>query len=156
VLRSFLIICLALTVIVSAVIIWVVFHRQRQPSPAANVQPTVVNFTFSANDEDDALLPEPFIRWSETDTLSWATKKVEPVRPDTIQGGPPSGEVIVKVIIDEKGHVIRAWAASGPAPFHDAAIVAARKWTFQPWNQHGVRLKVVGRMRFSFYPPPQV
>ncbi|HJZ67954.1 MAG TPA: tetratricopeptide repeat protein, partial [Blastocatellia bacterium] len=58
--------------------------------------------------------------------------------------------VVVEVTIDEEGNVISARAISGHPLLKDAAIDAARGWTFNQTLLQGVPVKVIGTITFRF------
>jgi len=61
-----------------------------------------------------------------------------------------TGQVQVKVIIDETGKVIFAEAQSGPEPLRDAAVEAAKRARFKPLVTNEVKLKFFGILTFDF------
>ena len=61
-----------------------------------------------------------------------------------------TGQVQVKVIVDETGKVIFAEAESGPEPLRDAAVEAARRARFKPLVVETERLKFFGILTFDF------
>ncbi|HUO16332.1 MAG TPA: energy transducer TonB [Verrucomicrobiae bacterium] len=60
------------------------------------------------------------------------------------------GEVIVEVIISQAGTVERARAISGDPILAQAALEAAKKWTFKPYIKNGRPAKVATRIPFDF------
>lgn len=61
-----------------------------------------------------------------------------------------SGTVVVMVMINETGKVIRACALSGPALLRDSAIGAALKARFTPTLLDGKAVKVRGTINYNF------
>ena len=61
-----------------------------------------------------------------------------------------SGEVQVKVIVDETGKVISAEAVFGPESLKQAAVDAAKRARFAPRVVDGVTVKVVGILTYDF------
>src|SRR5215469_330453 len=61
-----------------------------------------------------------------------ATKRIEPDYPAEARQRGVSGTVVVLVTIDEKGRVVSANPLSGPEMLREAAVKAARRWTFMP------------------------
>jgi len=60
------------------------------------------------------------------------------------------GEVIVKVDVSETGTVEKAEVISGDPILAQAALEAAKKWTFKPFIKNGKRVKVSTRLPFDF------
>jgi TonB family protein len=61
-----------------------------------------------------------------------------------------TGQVQVKVIVDETGKVIFAEAQSGPEPLRAAAVEAAKRARFKPLVTAEVKLKFFGILTFDF------
>jgi TonB family protein len=61
-----------------------------------------------------------------------------------------TGQVQVKVVVDETGAVISAEAQFGPEPLRAAAVEAARRARFKPLVVNEVRLKFFGILTFDF------
>lgn len=79
-----------------------------------------------------------------------ATRKVAPKYPSTAANAGIEGVVTVEVLVDEKGKVTQARALSGPAALRDAAVTAARQWTFAPARIQDQPAKTVGTISFNF------
>jgi TonB family protein len=103
---------------------------------------------------DDPLKPMPgppkIIRKSGGVLAASATRRVEPTYPRSAQAAHITGNVVVEIIIDEDGKVISAKALSGPDELQEAAVAAAKQWTFPRTALSGVPVKVVGTITFSF------
>jgi iron complex outermembrane receptor protein len=64
------------------------------------------------------------------------------------------GDVVLLLTIDADGHVSKVdVASSGGADLDEAAIIAARRWTFAPATRGGVALASRIRLPFHFAPP---
>jgi TonB family protein len=100
--------------------------------------------------------PEPskIIRRPGAALQLWATKRVKPVYPPQAKAAGIHGRVVVEVTIDETGKVISARAASGHPLLKDAAVEAARGWTFPPMTLHGKPIKVSDVINIIFRLPP--
>jgi TonB family protein len=61
-----------------------------------------------------------------------------------------SGQVKVRVIVDETGRVLSADVVSGPKPLWLAAIDAARKARFKPTLVGGTAVKITGILTYNF------
>jgi len=96
--------------------------------------------------------PEPpkIIRKSGGVLQGSATRRVEPAYPPLAKAAEVSGAVVVEVTVGEDGNVISARAISGHPLLKDAAVAAARQWTFTPTQLAGVPVKVIGTITFNF------
>ena len=73
-----------------------------------------------------------------------------PEYPEAARKANESGEVAVKILIDEAGNVVWAEASEGPASLRDAALSAAWKARFTPTRLMGQSVKVSGRIVYNF------
>ena len=79
-----------------------------------------------------------------------ALRKVQPPYPPIAKAAHASGAVQVQVTISEEGRVIEAAAISGHPLLREAAVNAARQWSFRPTMLSGVPVKVQGILTFNF------
>jgi protein TonB len=79
-----------------------------------------------------------------------AINRVQPAYPPIARAAHASGAVQVQVTISEDGRVIEAAVMNGHPLLRDAALQAARRWTFQPTELSGVPVKVQGILTFNF------
>ena len=79
-----------------------------------------------------------------------AIRKVQPPYPAIAKAARASGAVQVAVTISEEGRVISAEAVSGHPLLKEAAVSAARQWSFKPTELSGVPVKVQGILTFNF------
>lgn len=79
-----------------------------------------------------------------------AIRRAEPVYPISARRARITGAVVVEVLIDESGSVIRARAICGPDLLVNAAVEAARRWRFTPTTVSGSPVKVIGIIKFNF------
>jgi TonB family protein len=82
-----------------------------------------------------------------------ATKRVTPDYPGMARQVGAGGEVLVEVIIDEKGKVVSARPLSGHPLLRPAAVSAARLWKFTSANSTDRLKQVVGTITFRFKKP---
>lgn len=99
---------------------------------------------------DDKPGPPKIIRKSGGLLQQSAIKRVEPVYPPRALADGISGPVVVEITIDEDGNVIKARAFSGHVLLKEAALEAARGWTFVPTRLSDVPVKVIGTITFNF------
>jgi len=79
-----------------------------------------------------------------------ALKKVTPSYPEEARKARISGSVLVQVLISEEGQVISAEIKEGPEELREAALEAAKQWTFNPTIFEGRAVKVQGILTFNF------
>ncbi|RKZ30977.1 energy transducer TonB [bacterium] len=79
-------------------------------------------------------------------------EKVEPKYPDLARRGQVEGSVLVEVIIGYDGKVEKAKvvAAKPEGFFEDAALAAAKQWTFTPAKQRDKPVKVLYQIPVKF------
>jgi TonB family protein len=85
-----------------------------------------------------------------------AINRVDAVYPPQAIPARIFGTVSVEVAIDESGNVTSARALSGHPLLRDAAVDAARGWTFKPTILQGNPVKVLGMLTFTFNLPDYV
>lgn len=74
----------------------------------------------------------------------------DPIYPGEARKTHTSGQVKVRVIVDETGRVLSADVISGPKPLWLAAIDAARKARFKPTLVAGTAVKITGILTYNF------
>jgi tetratricopeptide (TPR) repeat protein len=74
----------------------------------------------------------------------------KPLYPDEARASRVAGEVVVQVVIDESGKVIRACAVHGPPLLMRASEVAAYHAVFSPTRLNGQPVKVTGVVTYNF------
>ena len=79
-----------------------------------------------------------------------AIRKTQPPYPAIAKAARAQGAVQVAVTISEEGRVISAEAVGGHPLLKEAAVQAARQWTFQPTELSGQPVKVQGILTFNF------
>jgi len=84
--------------------------------------------------------------------LNRAINKVNPAYPPNAKKMKATGTVEVEIAISEIGLVVEAKAISGHLALRDAAVVAARKWIFEPATLNGEPVRVKSVLTFVFAP----
>jgi TonB family protein len=79
------------------------------------------------------------------------TKRVAADYPDHAKRANIAGEVVVEVMVDEKGKVMTARALSGPAALRNPALLAARDWRFTPLDEGDDQSPSVCKIIFRFH-----
>lgn len=79
-----------------------------------------------------------------------AIKKVQPGYPREALAARATGAVQVAITVSEEGKVIEANAVSGHDLLREAAVNAARQWTFKQTEISGVPVRVQGILTFNF------
>ena len=85
-----------------------------------------------------------------------AINRVEAVYPPAALAARIFGTVSVEVTVDESGNVTSARALSGHPLLKEAAVEAARGWTFKPTLLQGKPIKVLGALTFTFKLPEHI
>jgi TonB family protein len=99
------------------------------------------------------ILPFPIIQGGVLDGK--AISKPQPVYPTVIAAKAPAGTVVVKIIVNETGKVVSAYAMSGHPLLQEAAMAAAFQAQFTPTRLSGQPVKVSGFITYNFVPPTQ-
>jgi len=79
-----------------------------------------------------------------------ATKRVEPLYPQTAKSIGVAGLVRVKLVIDESGSVANIVWTEGPMLLRQAAQDAVRQWKFRPVVVDGKPVRAAGYIDFGF------
>jgi len=85
-----------------------------------------------------------------------ASSLPKPVYPEAAKAVKASGEVRVKILVDESGNVISAEAISGHPLLRAAAVSAASSAKFSPTILSGNPVKVAGTISYNFVPDPPI
>jgi protein TonB len=118
---------------------------------SANTNSSSTSIESSRNVNAGSKPPTPtIIRKSGGVLAGEATRRVEPPYPPLARAARVEGAVVVELTIDERGSVTSARALSGHPLLKDAAVNAARQWTFKPTVLSGTPVKVVGTITFNF------
>lgn len=103
--------------------------------------------TSTGNGDTPKLVTAPIELDSE------AIRRETPAYPEAARMAGVTGEVVVKVVVNEDGKVTEAKALSGPSLLKHAAVVAARGWRFRPFrlkSVDGAPAEAVGTITFVF------
>ena len=73
-----------------------------------------------------------------------------PLYPEMARAARIPGEVTISIAVDEDGTVVSARAQSGHPLLRDAAVQAARQWTFEPPKRDGKPTSARGTIVFVF------
>ena len=94
--------------------------------------------------------PESSISDSTRVIAGKSIKKVQPNYPPLALAAHITGEVVVRLVIDEEGKVIAAQVTSGHPLLQAACIKAAKESTFTPTLLDQKPVKVLGRITYIF------
>jgi TonB family protein len=83
-------------------------------------------------------------------TPAKAINKIQPSYPAIAKAANASGPVHVEILVSETGEVLEAHAVGGHQLLRDAAVQAARGWTFKPAEVSGRAVKTRGILTFNF------
>lgn len=112
-------------------------------APAKSTTPSKPN---AADDEEDAARDAGILN-------SLAIYLPKPAYPEAAKKDHISGQVQVKVVLDETGKVVSAEAMFGPEQLRAAAVEAAKRARFKPTVIGGVPEKVFGIVLYDFVAP---
>ena len=112
-------------------------------SPKTNSPATQDKTTKPATNDDDNPVDVGFLNGS-------AIELPKPAYPAEAKQNHITGQVQVKVSVDETGKVTSAEIMSGPGALHAAALEAAKRARFQPHIVNGVAVKVFGVLTYDF------
>src|SRR5262245_33811650 len=118
-----------------------------QPQPTGAGTPVVSPGKPKATDQDDDNLSDAGILNDR------AIELPKPVYPADAKKDHISGQVQVKVILDETGKVVSAEAVFGPDELRAAAVEAAKRARFKPTLMGGEPQKVFGIVLYDFVAP---
>ncbi|HEX7957650.1 MAG TPA: cytochrome c oxidase assembly factor Coa1 family protein [Pyrinomonadaceae bacterium] len=135
-----------------------------QPPPPPGSSVDVEEDADGSASEDDAAIDEALADAPEgdDDAAAWAdavqgglldgkaTSKPAPPYPPVAKAARASGTVIVRVLVDEQGHVVSASGVSGHPLLQAAAVAAAKQARFSPTVQGGRPVKVSGLLTYNF------
>jgi TonB family protein len=97
------------------------------------------------------LLPGPFSTPVAGSVLNgMAINLPKPFYPDEARAARVAGTVVVRVVIDERGKVIRACAMRGPSLLMRASEAAAYNAVFTPTKLSGQPVRVAGVITYNF------
>lgn len=120
--------------------------QPNKPQPQTAASPTLSTTPPKAGAEDENLSDAGILN-----TL--AIELPKPVYPAAAKKDRISGQVQVKVVLDETGKVVSAEATFGPEVLRAAAVEAAKRARFKPTLSGGVPQKVFGIVLYDFVPP---
>lgn len=89
-------------------------------------------------------------KFPDLNLQSKLVKFVKPAYPIQAKQARISGDVVVRVLIDEAGNVLEARAVSGPPELHKASIEAARKTKFSSTVIYGQPVRTTGKISYTF------
>lgn len=88
-------------------------------------------------------------RLSEKQIAARATYKEKAVLPDAARAAGVAGDVVVEIVVDERGKVVEARVVSGHPLLRDAALEAARKWRFRAVEVRGAKVRFAGPLTIT-------
>lgn len=118
-------------------------QKQTGPPPAKSATPDKPN---AVSGDDDSLSDAGILN-------SRAIDLPKPVYPAAAKKDRISGQVQVKVVLDETGKVVSAEATFGPEELRAAAVEAAKRARFKPTIVGDVPQKVFGIVLYDFVAP---
>jgi TonB family protein len=113
----------------------------------ATSQPSQTSVTANANASAN---PDDFGPRDIGILNNLATDLPKPIYPAEARKNHVSGQVQVKVLLDETGKIVSAEATFGPEALRAAAVEAAKRARFKPQLVDGVPAKVFGIITYDF------
>lgn len=99
---------------------------------------------------DNAFNSADLLHQDEATVQSTVINRVNAKRPALAIAAKITGEVKVKVLIDEEGKVLHAKIICGHPLLQQSALKAAKEWTFKPTLVNGLAVKVESSLTFKF------
>jgi TonB family protein len=124
-------------------------EAKREAAPKQDAKQEAKRAQPAKSDEPAAAPGEP-VRVPTGELLKKAQSKPTPRYPAAAANARVTGTVVVEVLVDERGKVVEANAVSGPMMLREAAITAARDWTFKPSTSNGKAVKIRSTLIFMF------
>ncbi|HVG90107.1 MAG TPA: TonB family protein [Alphaproteobacteria bacterium] len=87
---------------------------------------------------------------SNEEAIQHLTKRVQPKYPSLAEMAHIQGDVLLRVMIDERGRVSEAKGVSGHPMLLDAAVPAVKAWQFDPFTEDGKPAAVHALVKISF------
>lgn len=94
----------------------------------------------------------PLVNFESLDNAPRARARVAPSYPGELRTAGITGEVLVAFVVDESGHVAKAWVVrSTDSRFETATLRAVERWRFEPGKKNGrtVRFRMEVPIMFS-------
>lgn len=87
---------------------------------------------------------------SNEEAIQHLTKRVQPKYPSLAEMAHIQGDVLLRVMIDERGRVSEAKGVSGHPMLLEAAIPAVKAWQFEPFTEQGKSMAVRALVKIAF------
>lgn len=87
---------------------------------------------------------------SNDEAIQHLSKRVQPKYPSLAEMAHIQGEVLLRVMIDERGRVSEAKGVSGHPMLLEAAIPAVKAWQFEPFTEDGKNMAVRALVKIAF------
>jgi TonB family protein len=91
------------------------------------------------------------VRVSSSVAQKMLIHQVNPVYPREARKNHSQGDVILQVIIDDQGNVLKLKPLQGEPVLADAAIDAVKQWKFRPYLLNGEPMKVEAQITIGFH-----
>jgi TonB family protein len=114
------------------------------PKPAANLADMAVLNRPAVQPSS----PAPALPKKATPAL--VISRVLPVYPDVARRSHTTGTVVVDILIDEKGKVVKATPVSGPAILYAETVNAVLRWQFKPAYLDGTAVSSSNQISIVF------
>lgn len=118
------------------------------PLPGSDYMPGQERFNFPVAPVSPP--PRKPVELQSEVLLSRLIHKVVPVYPLTARLARIQGKVLLRVAVDEMGHVAEVIVVSGHELLAPAAVAAVRQWMYTPTLVNGVPCAVIGTVTVNF------
>jgi len=85
-------------------------------------------------------------------TAAVPISQVTPRYPESAIKSKAAATIVLELLIDEQGKVVRATPVNGPPLFHKEAVNAAMRWRYKPATANGVSVATQTRVTMNFNP----
>ena len=116
-----------------------------EPKPTLTL--TIEEIKF---EEEDTLFPKDAFHKSDTELLKSLKKRVDPPYVDVVRSTQASGKVLLLVLIDEKGNVVKTKFIEGHIMLEQSSKDAIEQWKFKSTKIKGKPVKVTGRIYLEY------
>lgn len=116
-----------------------------EPKPTSTLTIEEVKF-----EEENTLFPQDAFHKSDTELLKLLIKRVDPPYADVVRSTQASGKVLLLVLIDEKGNVVKTEFIEGHVMLEKSSKDAVEQWKFKPVKIKGRPVKITGRIYLEY------
>ena len=105
-----------------------------------------LNYDEVSYKEESAFFTKDIFRKSKNELENLLVKRVEPIHPAAAKAVRARGKVLLLVIIDENGNVLKAKAIDGHPLLRSTSEIAVKNWKYQRTKENSKPVKVGGKV----------